>query len=243
MQRKLTATAIVLMWVLALALGIAAARYFLNPIPLLFEGLALALGRHPEWVLVHIACGITALVAGPFQFVTSLRASRPKVHRATGYIYLTAVMLGGVTALRLSSDTAQFAADGLNDHAAFELFAVSPTVFGIVPNTTYVPSQFPLVPPAFASLGIVWIVTSAAALVRARQRKFTEHRAWMIRSYSLTFGAVTTRVIGPPLLFVTQDPVLAITLTFWSWIVNLLVAEWLVRSKKPQAFRTIAELA
>jgi hypothetical protein len=51
----------------------------------------------------------------------------------------------------------------------------------------------------------------------------------MMRSYSLTFGAVTVRLLAAPLLFVTQNPVVGVTLTFWSFVLNLVVAEWLVR--------------
>lgn len=244
MSRKLASAAIAIGWLLAIAVALAAARYFLNPVPLLPRPLALALARHPEWLLLHIACGVAAIVAGPFQFVASLRASHPVVHRTTGYIYLAAVLLGGCASLRLSSDTAQFAADGLNDNTAFELIGIAPTALGIAPNTTYDSSQFLLVVLAFAAMAIAWIVTSAAAFVRARQRRFADHRAWMIRSYSLTFGAVTTRLIALPLLVVTQDPVVATTLTFWSWVLNLLVAEWLVRrAPRAVALRTLGESA
>lgn len=100
------------MWLLAIAVALAAARYFLNPVPLLVRTQALALARHPEWVLLHVACGVTAIVAGPFQFLPSLRASHPAVHRGIGYVYLAAVLLGGCAGLRLSPDTAQFVADG-----------------------------------------------------------------------------------------------------------------------------------
>lgn len=54
--------------------------------------------------------------------------------------------------------------------------------------------------------------------------------AYCLRSRGhLTFGAVTVRLLAVPLFFVTQDPVVATTLTFWSWVLNLVVAEWLVR--------------
>ena len=166
------------------------------------------------------------------------------MHRASGYVYLAAVLLGGCAGLRLSADTAQFAADGLNDNTAFELIGMAPTALGLAPNTTYDPSQFFLVVLAFAALSITWIVTSAAALVRARQRRFADHRAWMMRSYSLTFAAVTVRLMALPLFFVTQDPVVAITLTFWSWVLNLMVAEWLVRrALRAVALRTLTESA
>ena len=243
MSRKLTAAAIATMWLLAIVVAIGSTRYFLHPVPLLVRTQALALARHPEWVLLHVACGIVAIAAGPFQFLASLRASRPAVHRGTGYVYLGAVLLGGVAALRLAPDTAQFVADALSDRNTFEFFGLSPAAMGLVPNTTYDPSQFLLVVLAFAALGVVWIGTSAAAVVRARQRRFADHRAWMMRSYSLTFGAVTVRLLAAPLFFVTQDPVVAVTLTFWSWVVNLMVAEWLVRRAAPVALRTIAESA
>ena len=112
--------------------------------------------------------------------------------------------------------------------AVMWLLAIA-AAFGMAPNATYDPSQFFLVVPGFVGLAIAWIVTSAAALVRARQRRFADHRVWMMRSYSLTFAAVTVRLIALPFLVVTQDPVVAITLTFWSWVLNLLVAEWFVR--------------
>lgn len=229
MTRTLTAASIVLMRVLAIAVAIAAARYFLNPIPLLVPTQAAMLVRHPAPVLLHIGCGIAAMAAGLLQFLAPLRASHPAVHRRSGYVYLAAVGIGGVAALRLSPDTAQFAADALNDKTAFEFFGVSPASLGFAANVTYLPSQFVLVVAAFASLAIVWIGTSVAAFVRARQRRFDDHRAWMIRSYSLTFAAVTVRLVAVPLFAVTQNPVVGITLTFWSWIVNLMVAEWLVR--------------
>ncbi len=242
MSRRLASAAVAVMWLLAAAVALSAARYFLKPVPLLLRTQSLALARHPTWLLLHIACGLAAIIAGPFQFVAALRASHPAVHRATGYIYLVAVLLGGCAGLRLSADTAQFAADGLNDNTAFELIGMAPTTMGLAPNTTYHPSQLFLVVPAFAVLSITWIMTSTAALVRARQRRFADHRAWMIRSYSLTFAAVTVRLIAGPLFLVTQDPVVAVTLTFWSWILNLIVAERLVRaSLRAVEVRPLAE--
>ncbi len=235
LSRTLASAAVAVMWLLAMVVAIAAARYFLNPIPLLLRGPALALARHPVWVRLHIACGIAAMVAGPFQFVASLRASRPVVHRATGYIYLVAVFLGGCVALLLSPDTPQFAADGLNDRSIFQLIAIAPATLGLAPNTTYAPSQFLPIVPAFATLAIAWIATSASALIRARQGRFADHRAWMMRSYSLTFAAATVRLMAVPLLVVTRNPVLAVTLAFWSWVLNLLVAEWLVRRARMTA--------
>jgi uncharacterized membrane protein len=42
-----------------------------------------------------------------------------------------------------------------------------------------------------------WIVTTAAALLTARNRYFQQHREWMIRSYAVTFTFIGTRVLQP----------------------------------------------
>ena len=83
----------------------------------------------------------------------------------------------------------------------------------------------------FGTLALLWLSTATLAFVRARQRCFDEHRAWMMRSYSLTFAAATVRLAGLPMLVLTRDPVVAITCTFWSWTLNLVVAEWLIRRR------------
>jgi uncharacterized membrane protein len=42
------------------------------------------------FLLVHVASGIAALLVGPLQFVRTLRGRFPRVHRASGYIYILA---------------------------------------------------------------------------------------------------------------------------------------------------------
>jgi Predicted membrane protein (DUF2306) len=54
----------------------------------------------------------------------------------------------------------------------------------------------------FGSLAVIWLITTAQAWRVAVARRFDAHRAWMIRSFALTFGAVTLRLYLPifPLL-------------------------------------------
>ena len=47
---------------------------------------------------VHIFASGIALVLGPFQFLSGLRTRRPSIHRWMGRIYLTGVLLGGLSA-------------------------------------------------------------------------------------------------------------------------------------------------
>ena len=91
-------------------------------------------------------------------------------------------------------------------------------------------STGPISTVGFGSLAVLWIVTTSLAWRRAVQGRFIEHRAWMIRSFALTFAAVTLRLYLP-LIFVFQvgfdDAYRAIS--FLCWVPNLLVAELYLR--------------
>lgn len=229
--------AVASMWCLALAVAVSSSVYFVMPARLPFRNQSLALGRHHNWILLHIAGGMVAITVGPFQFVGRLRESHPAVHRALGYAYLVSVLAAGSMAVWLSPDTSVFAADGLADLNRIDLsfLGLSPSFLGYSSSARYSPSQFRLVVVGFAALAVTWLFTSAMAFVRARQRRYFEHRAWMVRSYSLTFAAATVRLLGLPFLVLTRSPVVAVIWTFWSWVLNLMVAEWIVRRDREPA--------
>jgi hypothetical protein len=65
------------------------------------------LRRH--WLLAHTVAGLLATVLGPLQFVSRLRATRPGLHRLTGKVYLSAVLVAAVCAcvLALTSQISQ----------------------------------------------------------------------------------------------------------------------------------------
>jgi uncharacterized membrane protein len=50
---------------------------------------------------------------------------------------------------------------------------------------------------AIATQAITWIITTAAALITARNRQIQQHREWMVRSYAVTFTFVATRFLKP----------------------------------------------
>lgn len=73
-------------------------------------------------LVTHVAGAIAALILGPIQFIPSLRKGRRlKVHRWLGRIYLTAVMLGGISGLVL----AQVAYGGLITRLGFSGLALA----------------------------------------------------------------------------------------------------------------------
>jgi uncharacterized membrane protein len=88
-------------------------------------------------------------------------------------------------------------------------------------------------PPATAGFGLLaaaWLYTTWRAYDAARRRRFGAHRRWMIRSFALTFAAVTLRLYLP-LAFVSPFGYEATyrVISFVCWIPNLLVAEVLLR--------------
>jgi uncharacterized membrane protein len=86
----------------------------------------------------------------------------------------------------------------------------------------------------FATLGVFLLVTTGRAYVLARQRRISEHRRWMLRSYALIFAAVTLRIELPLLTIAFQDFTPAYLVVAWlSWVPNLLVVEWYLRRTSP----------
>jgi len=88
----------------------------------------------------------------------------------------------------------------------------------------------PVAQLGFTGLALAWLTASATALLRIRAGDVAGHRAWMIRSFALTFAAVTLRLWLPLLAVVgvAFEPGYA-AVAWLSWVPNLLVAEWIVR--------------
>ncbi|WP_051023067.1 DUF2306 domain-containing protein [Nocardia pneumoniae] len=89
-------------------------------------------------------------------------------------------------------------------------------------------------------LATLWLITTVTGWRMARQRRFTEHRRWMIRSFALTLSIILNRVLGGVLLLIL-DPQLETTFhgdeelltqtiagigTWLGWTLCLLIAEW-----------------
>jgi len=91
----------------------------------------------------------------------------------------------------------------------------------------------PVAATGFFVLAVLWLWTTAQAVLHARAGRIGEHRAWMIRSAALTFAGVTLRLWLPVFLvpgvpFEVAYPIIA----FLCWIPNLMVAEYLVRQRQ-----------
>lgn len=89
----------------------------------------------------------------------------------------------------------------------------------------------PIAGLGFGLLAVCWIYATTQAWRFARARQFDEHRRWMIRSFAMTFGAVTLRLYLPLGQAVGMEFMEIYRLTAWiSWIPNLILVElWMRR--------------
>ena len=217
--------ATIALWVLAISVAIGASRYFFlsqerlrylgsfSDTPAARAGAMLganALRDYPLLFPAHVGGGIVALIAGLFQFRPGLRAEKPRLHRRIGMTYIAAVTVGAATGLPLSL-----------------------LILRIVPRL--VREEFLPMSLSFFALSVAWAITSAIAYQHARSRRYSKHRAWMMRSYSLTFAAVTVRLVAGILTFATGDVVFAVNSGVLSWPLNLIVTEWLIQRRSEGA--------
>src|SRR6185312_13596757 len=91
----------------------------------------------------------------------------------------------------------------------------------------------------FGLLAASWLLTNAMGYRAARARDFQAHRRWMIRSFALTFAAVTLRLylVGAAIPGVGFQPLYVAT-SWACWVPNLIVAELWLRAH-PRAERAI----
>ena len=84
----------------------------------------------------------------------------------------------------------------------------------------------PVAVAGFAGAAVVALICAVQAWRRAIGRRYDEHRAWAIRSYSVIFAAVTLRLWLPAAGLAHLDFMEAYrVISFLAWVPNLVVAE------------------
>ena len=85
----------------------------------------------------------------------------------------------------------------------------------------------------FGLLAITWLIVTSLGYLAARRRDFVSHRRWMIRSFALTFAAVTLRVYVPLSMVAGLSFAMAYPIIAWvCWVPNLAVAEAWIRTRR-----------
>lgn len=82
----------------------------------------------------------------------------------------------------------------------------------------------------FGGLAVSWLVSTSTAYFSIRNKEIDKHQQWMIRSYALTFAAVTLRVYLPLSQIAQIDFIDAYRVIAWlCWVPNLFIAEWIIK--------------
>jgi uncharacterized membrane protein len=87
----------------------------------------------------------------------------------------------------------------------------------------------------FGLLAVSWLYVTGRAFDAARSRRIAEHRRFMVRSFALTFAAVTLRIYLP---FAFASPLgydnTYRAISFLCWVPNLIAAEtWIYWRMRP----------
>lgn len=198
-----------------------AALVLLGLIPALARGLAgFAAAANPDTappearfdlsapLLMHLGSGTAYAVLGAFQFSPSFRRSHRALHRRAGRVLIGLGLTAAVSAIWLT-----LFYDGKDDSGLLlDLFRL-----------------------LFASALAASLVLAFAAI---RRGDIVRHRAWMIRGYAIGLGAATqifTLGFGEP-VFGTGTLATAL-LTGAGWVINLAIAEWVIRRRPRRRVR------
>ena len=155
----------------------------------------------PVPVVVHIISASLYLVFGAFQFVPGLR--RLRWHRRAGRALVPLGIAAALSGLWMS-------------------------VFYDLP-----PSDGDLLRAFRLFFGTGMVVAILLGLAAALRRDFRSHRAWMMRGYAIGLGAGTQVLTHVPwlLAFGVPGEFTRAMLMAAGWVINLVVAEWFIRSR------------
>lgn len=163
----------------------------------------------PLPIVVHIIGAATFCVLGAFQFMPSLRRRRPRLHRLSGRILVPAGLAAALSGMWMA------------------VFSDLP----VYDNTTLIWLRL-----VFGSLMAGGLVLAVRAILRGDVRT---HQRWMARAYAVAQGAGTQALILGPMVLLVDQPGgnLKATGMGAAWVINLAVAEWLVRRSQSRSGR------
>lgn len=87
----------------------------------------------------------------------------------------------------------------------------------------------------YCALATAWMGATAVAMgyILGRERDVQRHKEWMMRSFALTYAAVSLRVQMPVLMAWGWDATMAVSFQGWAcWVPNLVVVEMLIMRDK-----------
>ena len=158
----------------------------------------------PVPVVLHVVSVSIYCLLGAFQFSPGLRRNHPRWHRRAGRVLVSAGLVAALSGIWMALTYAIVPADNALLHA-FRLLA-----------------------------GTGMAVSLVLGYAAIRRREVEHHQAWMRRAYALGLGAGTQALIliVPVALFGILDDMSRALLMGAAWVINLAVAEALIRRSR-----------
>ncbi|MGW6441544.1 DUF2306 domain-containing protein [Lentzea sp. NPDC055074] len=158
----------------------------------------------PVPVVVHAVTVSVYSLLGAFQFSPCFRRGRPGWHRLAGRVLVLCGLLGALSGLWMT------------------VFYPKPADVGAF--LTGIRLVF----------GTAWVVFLVLGFLAIRRRDVLGHRAWMVRAFAIGLGAGTQAVLLGSWIAATGplDQLTKALLMLASWVVNLAVAEWVIRAPR-----------
>lgn len=157
----------------------------------------------PLPVVLHILSVSLYSVLGAFQFASGLRRRWLSWHRLIGRLLIPAGLIAALSGLWMTLFYPWPVGDG-------EILYILRLVFGSG-----------MLASLLLGLAALW------------QRNFGEHGNWMMRAYAIGMGAGTQALTHIPwfLVFGIPDEFTRAMLMGLGWVINLVVAEWVIRKR------------
>lgn len=161
----------------------------------------------PFSMFLHSLGGMLFGLLGPLQFSGAVKNRFGKLHRISGRLFVAAGMMLGLSSLRLLAEFPD----------AFTWVLVSARLIA----------------------GLALVLALTLGVISIINRNVESHRRWMIRAYAIGMGQATIAFIFLPIFLITGKPpegYLGDSLVVLSWVINLALAEWVIRNLTQKSF-------
>jgi uncharacterized membrane protein len=161
----------------------------------------------PIPVVLHILTVIPFAFVGAFQFAPGFRRRHRPWHKAAGRVLGVLGLAAALTGLWMALFYPWPAGDGVGVYVERLVF------------------------------GLMMLASITLALLAVRRRDYKTHGKWMIRGYAIGMGAGTQVLTHLPYFILVGKPGEGwrTILMGSGWVINLLVAEWVImRNSRPQ---------
>lgn len=187
------------------------------------------------WRAVVVLLTVEIVIVSALRYFTNSEpAPPPVVANAFARPFLMIHVIGGVTALLVAPVQFLRRIRGpwpAVHRAAGRIYVLAcaigaPAGFMLALGTT----AGPIASVGFAIPAVLWALFTWLGWRAAVERRFGEHRDWMLRSYAITSTAITLRLMLPATALLGFEFLPAYRAISWlAWITNLALFEYLIR--------------